>query len=195
MPEPFSVISLMYHIVANKLPILLLFSFLFSPRQQDNIPKSIYDFKVESLSGGTIDFSEFKGKKILIVNTASHCTYTPQYAQLEVLYKQYKDKLVIVGFPANNFFFQEPGSNKKIEEFCKENYGVSFPMAAKISVKGSKQAPIYQWLCNEKYNHYKSTSVKWNFQKYLIDEKGQLINVFYSNMRPDDPAIIKAIEQ
>ena len=107
---------------------------------------SIYDFKVEGLEGGTIDFSKFKGKKIMIVNTASKCGNTPQYSDLEKLYEQYKNKLVIVGFPANNFGAQEPGTNTEIQEFCKKNYGVSFPMAAKVSVKGSDIAPIYQYL-------------------------------------------------
>ena len=111
--------------------------------------KSIYDFKVESLNGGTIDFADFKGKKILIVNTASKCGNTPQYEDLETLYEKYKDKLVIVGFPANNFLAQEPGSNEDIKEFCKKNYGVTFPMAEKISVKGEDIAPIYKWLCNK----------------------------------------------
>ena len=112
--------------------------------------RSIYDFKVVSLNGGTIDLADFKGKKILIVNTASKCGFTPQYKGLEELYEKYKDRLVIIGFPANNFFSQEPGSNETISEFCKKNYGVSFPMAAKISVKGKNIAPIYQWLCIKK---------------------------------------------
>lgn len=171
------------------------FSFFSKAAAQDHIPQSIYDFKVDGLTGGAIDFSAFKGKKILIVNTASHCTYTPQYEQLEALYKKYKGRLVIVGFPSNNFFFEERGSNNEIAEFCKKNYGVSFPMAAKISVKGRKQAPIYRWLTDEWYNHFKSTSVKWNFQKYLLDEHGKLIDVFYPNVRPDAPEVIKAIEQ
>ncbi len=185
----------MYLMNTGTASILLLFSFFLKPKPQEHIPVSIYDFKVEGLTGGVIDFSAFKGRKILIVNTASHCGYTPQYKELEALHKKYADKLVVVGFPSNNFMFQERGSNKEIEEFCKENYGVTFPMAAKISVKGRKQAPIYQWLTNEKYNHYKNTSVKWNFQKYLIDENGRLIDVFYTSTKPDDPVIIKAIEQ
>lgn len=179
----------------HRLVLLMIMSlFFFSARAQPPIPASIYDFKVEGLTGGIIDFAQFRGKKILIVNTASHCTYTPQYEQLEGLYKKYKDKLVIVGFPSNNFFFEERGSNNEIEAFCKKNYGVSFPMAAKISVKGRKQAPIYSWLTNEKYNHFKTVGVKWNFQKYLINENGQLVNVFYPNTRPDAPEVIKAIE-
>lgn len=169
-------------------------SLFFLPAVAQSVPQSIYDFKVDGLTGGTIDFAQFRGKKILIVNTASHCTYTPQYEQLEALYKKYKGSLVIVGFPCNNFFFEERGSSNDIDAFCKKNYGVSFPMAAKVSVKGRKQAPIYTWLTNEKYNHFKSVSVKWNFQKYLIDENGHLVAVFYPNTRPDAPEVISAIE-
>jgi glutathione peroxidase len=146
--------------------------------------RSIYDFKVESLNGGTIDFSGFRGKKILIVNTASKCGFTPQYEGLEELYKKYKDKLVIVGFPANNFFSQEPGSNATIEEFCKKNYGVSFPMAAKISVKGKNIAPIYQWLCNKTENGIMDAKISWNFNKFLLDENGKLIAHFKSRVKP-----------
>ncbi len=174
--------------------MLLFFSFLFAP-QQEQVPASIYDFKVTALNGGTIDFSQFKGKKILIVNTASKCGFTPQYDALEALSKKYKDKLVIVGFPANNFLFQEPGSNEKIATFCKENYGVTFPMAAKVSVKGSKMAPIYRWLTEKKYNGFEDTHVKWNFQKYLIDENGRLISSFSPATPPDSPEIIALIEK
>jgi glutathione peroxidase len=145
---------------------------------------SIYDFKVESLEGGTINFASFKGKKILIVNTASKCGYTPQYEALEALYKKYQDKLVIIGFPANNFGGQEPGTNTEINEFCKKNYGVSFPMAAKISVKGDDAAPIYKWLCNKSLNGVLDADVKWNFNKFLLDEKGNLIAKFDSGVKP-----------
>lgn len=146
--------------------------------------KSIYDFKVDALDGGTIDFSAFKGKKILIVNTASKCGYTPQYKELEELYEKYKDKLVIVGFPANNFGGQEPGTNAEIKEFCKKNYGVSFPMAAKVSVKGDDTAPIYQWLCNKSQNGVLDAEIKWNFGKFLLDEHGRLLNYFPSKVTP-----------
>ena len=145
---------------------------------------SIYDFKVEALDGSTIDFAAFKGKKILIVNTASACGYTPQYEGLEALYKKYQDKLVIVGFPANNFGGQEPGSNSEIKEFCKKNYGVSFPMAAKISVKGDDTAPIYKWLCNKTQNGVLDAEIKWNFNKFLLDENGILITKFDSGVKP-----------
>ena len=151
---------------------------------KDITAKSIYDFKVEGLSGGTIDFSAFKGKKILIVNTASKCGYTPQYEGLEKLYETYKDKLVIVGFPANNFGGQEPGTNTEIQEFCKKNYGVSFPMAAKVSVKGDDIASIYKWLCNKSENGVLDAEIKWNFGKFLLDENGKLLEYFPSKVTP-----------
>lgn len=152
--------------------------------QQAVFEKSIYDFKVEALEGGTIDFAGFKGKKILIVNTASKCGYTPQYKELEALYEKYKDKLVIVGFPANNFGRQEPGTNTEIKAFCEKNYGVSFPMAAKVSVKGDDMAPIYQWLTQKSQNGVLDAEIKWNFNKFLIDENGKMIAYFPSKVSP-----------
>lgn len=175
--------------------LFLLMSLIFTPVPGKDVPKSIYQFKVEDLSGGQIDFLKFKGKKILIVNTASKCGYTPQYAALEKLSKKYDGKLVIVGFPANNFGAQEPGTNAEIETFCTKNYGVTFPMAAKISVKGDNIAPIYMWLTKKKYNDLQDSEVKWNFQKYLIDEKGNLVNVWMSDVTPEDPQISAAIEK
>lgn len=145
---------------------------------------SIHTFKVEALDGTTINFADFKGKKILIVNTASECGYTPQYKDLEVLYQKFKDKLVIVGFPANNFGGQEPGSNNEIKAFCQQNYGVTFPMAAKISVKGNDAAPIYQWLCTKSQNGLIDAEIKWNFNKFLLDENGNMIAYFPSNVTP-----------
>ncbi|HRP89456.1 MAG TPA: glutathione peroxidase [Edaphocola sp.] len=176
--------------------IMSLFSFLFAckPTINAQIPASIYDFKVPALDGTMIDFAQFKGKKILIVNTASKCGNTPQYEDLEKLYNANKEHLVIIGFPANNFLFQEPGSNKEISEFCKKNYGISFPMAAKVSVKGKTMAPIYQWLTNEAYNKVESSSVSWNFQKYLIDENGNLIGHFSPKTSPLSEEILKAIQ-
>ena len=146
--------------------------------------KSIYDFKVAALESGTIDFASFKGKKILVVNTASECGFTKQYEGLQALHEKYKDKLVIVGFPANNFGGQEPGTNEEIGAFCKKNYGVSFPMAAKISVKGDDAAPIYQWLCNKKENGVLDAEVGWNFNKFLLDENGTLLAHFESKVAP-----------
>ena len=145
---------------------------------------SIHDFKVEALDGSTIDFSKYKGKKILVVNTASKCGYTKQYDGLEKLYEQYKDKLVIVGFPANNFGGQEPGTNIEIKEFCKKNFGVTFPMAAKVSVKGDDQAAIFKWLCNKTENGVLDAEIKWNFGKFLLDENGNLIAYFPSKVEP-----------
>ncbi len=155
--------------------------------------RSVYDFKVAGLSGDTIDFSAFKGKKILIVNTASKCGFTPQYEGLQALYEKYKDKLVIVGFPANNFFSQEPGSNENIEAFCKKNYGVTFPMAAKISVKGKDVAPIYKWLCNKDENGVMDAKISWNFNKFLLDENGKLIAHFKSNVKPMSEEIVSKL--
>lgn len=146
--------------------------------------KTIYDFKVDALEGGSIDFAAFKGKKILIVNTASKCGFTPQYKELEALYQQYKEKLVIVGFPANNFRSQEPGSNEEIKAFCEKNYGVTFPMAAKISVKGEDMAPIYQWLTQKSQNGVMDAEIQWNFNKFLLDEKGNLLAYFPSKVTP-----------
>lgn len=177
---------------------LLLFSLLFwgaPERHEEDMHKSIYDYKVEALDGSTIDFSDFKGKKILIVNTASKCGYTPQYEGLQTLYEQYQNKLIIVGFPSNNFGHQEPGTDEEIAIFCKKNYGVTFPMASKISVKGNEIAPIYIWLTNKDYNNYKNSTVNWNFQKYLIDENGNLIGVFSSKVTPDSEELLNAINQ
>ncbi|MBP6625631.1 MAG: glutathione peroxidase [Chitinophagaceae bacterium] len=172
-----------------------MFSFFFAPKALDAQIKSIYDFKVDALEGGSIDLAAYKGKKILIVNTASKCGYTPQYEGLEKLYEKYKNNLVVIGFPANNFMFQEPGENAEIKTFCQKNYGVTFPMAAKISVKGKKMHPLYVWLTQKKYNQFSDNSVKWNFQKYLIDEKGNLVGVFAPGVDPMSEEIIKAINK
>ena len=156
--------------------------------------KSIHSFKVEALDGSTIDFSKFKGKKILVVNTASECGFTPQYADLEKLYETYKNKLVIVGFPANNFGGQEPGANHEIATFCQKNYGVTFPMAAKISVKGDNIAPIYKFLTQKKENGVKDTEIKWNFTKILLDEKGHILDSFESKITPMSENITKYLK-
>jgi glutathione peroxidase len=173
--------------------ILLKCLLLFSPKDKTSSQMSIYDFKVPALSGGTINFSDYKGKKILIVNTASKCGYTPQYEGLEALYKAHKGNLVIIGFPANNFGAQEPGSNEEIGEFCKKNYGVSFPMAAKISVKGGDMAPIYHWLTEKSQNGVQNAEVKWNFHKFLIDEQGRLVKDYPSSITPESSELLSAI--
>jgi glutathione peroxidase len=156
---------------------------------------SIYQFKVTDLYGKEFDFSTLKGKKVMIVNTASKCGLTPQYKDLEALYKEYKDKgLVIVGFPANNFAGQEPGTNEEIASFCEMNYGVTFPMMDKISVKGDDMAPIYQFLTQKSKNGVQDSEVQWNFQKYLINEKGELVKVVDPKTLPTDPEVVNWIK-
>ncbi len=176
--------------------IILLSSFKISKNYHFSIAdpsakSTIHKFKVEALDGSTIDFSKYKGKKILVVNTASKCGFTPQYELLETLYNKYSDKLVIVGFPANNFGGQEPGSNSEIQEFCKKNYGVTFPMAAKVSVKGDDIAPVFKWLTTKKLNGKMDAEIKWNFSKFLLDEQGALIAKFDSKVSPMDEEILK----
>lgn len=157
--------------------------------------ETIYQFKVEDLSGDTFDFASLKGKKIMIVNTASKCGLTPQYKDLEAIYKEYKDKgFVIVGFPANNFASQEPGTNKEIETFCQQNYGVTFPMMNKVSVKGSDMSEVYKFLTQKSKNGLQDSEVEWNFQKYLINEKGELEKVIKPRTLPTDPEVINWIK-
>lgn len=154
---------------------------------------ALYTFKVPSLNGGFIDFSKFKGKKILIVNTASECGYTPQYKELQELSEKYKGKLVVVGFPANNFGKQEPGSAQEIKAFCEKNYGVTFPMADKVSVKGDDMAPIYQWLTSKERNGVLDATIGWNFNKFLIDEQGNLVAHFPSKVTPLSQEIVSKL--
>jgi len=147
--------------------------------------KTFFDFKATTIDGREIELSEFKGKKILVVNTASKCGFTPQYADLERLYLEYgPDKFVILGFPANNFLWQEPKSNEDIAQFCSLNYNVTFPMFAKISVKGKNIHEIYQWLTQKELNGVADAKVKWNFQKFLISEEGKWVDVVYSKENP-----------
>lgn len=160
--------------------------------QDKNIPmKSIYDYKVESIDGKEINFADFKGKKILIVNTASECGFTPQYKDLEQVSKEYADKVVVIGFPANNFGGQEPGTNTEIGAFCEKNFGVTFPLAAKVSVKGEDTAPIFKFLTEKDLNGVKNTTILWNFTKFLVDENGQLIDSFISTTKPTSESITK----
>lgn len=156
--------------------------------------KSIYEYKVQTIDGQEYDMSKLKGKKVLIVNVASKCGLTEQYIELEELYKKYKSiGFEIIAFPCNDFLSQEPGTNAEIKEFCSQEYSISFPLMAKISVKGKDQAPIYQWLTQKDYNNYSDNKVKWNFQKYLIDRDGKLINVLSPGTAPNDPEIISFI--
>ncbi|MBS1605353.1 MAG: glutathione peroxidase [Bacteroidetes bacterium] len=153
---------------------------------------SVYDFKVPSLDGNTIDLAKYKGKKILIVNTASKCGFTPQYADLEKLYTTYQSKLVIIGFPANNFGQQEPGTAKEISEFCTKNYGVTFPMAEKVDVVADNIHPLFKYLTAEaKKIGVADPVIKWNFTKFLLDENGKLVAVFPSKIKPMDDQITK----
>ena len=157
--------------------------------------KVLFNFKATTLDGQPFDLSSLKGKKVMVVNTASKCGLTPQYAKLEQLYEKYKDQnFVIIGFPANNFAAQEPGTNAEIKTFCTQNYGVTFPMMSKISVKGSDIDPLYAWLTSKTENGVLDAPVQWNFQKFLIDEKGQLADVAFPKELPDDEKIIKWIE-
>ena len=168
---------------------ILLMATVFTTNAQ-----SIHSFTVKSIDGKNLNLASFKGKKILIVNTASKCGYTPQYEGLEKVYEQYKDKLVILGFPCNQFGGQEPGTNEEIVAFCKKNYGVSFPLADKIEVKGDNIAPIYQWLTMKSKNGILDASIGWNFNKFLIDENGKMIAYFPSNIKPDSEDILKYLK-
>lgn len=169
--------------------LMLLISFVMTAQS------SFYDFKVITLEGEDFDLASLKGKKVLVVNTASKCGYTPQYEGLEALFEKYGgDDFVIIGFPANNFMKQEPGTNEEIREFCTKNYGVTFPMMAKISVKGDDVHPLYKWLTTKDMNGVMDSKVKWNFQKYLIDEEGNLVDVAYSKEKPMSDKIVSWVE-
>ena len=174
------------------LSVLLLTLTLCSNNKEMKEPTaSLYDIKINSLSGEAIDLNDFEGKKILFVNVASECGFTPQYAELQELYDSYQDRLIIIGLPCNQFGGQEPGDAKEIESFCQQNYGVTFLMTEKIDVKGDDQHPLYAWLTEKDLNGVNSSSVKWNFQKYLVDENGAYIDVFFSMTKPTSEKITK----
>ena len=164
---------------------------LIQAQNQDKMDKTIYQFTVEDLYGENFNFSDLKGKKLMIVNTASKCGLTPQYKALQSLYDKYKNEnFVIIGFPANNFLWQEPGTNKEIAEFCKKNYGVTFPMMSKISVLGLDQHPLYSFLTSKSLNGNINSMVTWNFQKFLIDEKGYVVKSISPRKQPDDLEVL-----
>lgn len=172
------------------LTLMLMVAGMLSFAQQANF----YGFKTKTIDGKEFDLASLKGKKVLVVNTASKCGNTPQYKDLEALYKKYGgDKFVIIGFPANNFMSQEPGTNAEIKQFCTENYQVTFPMMSKISVKGKDIDPIYQWLTTKAKNGKMDAEVSWNFQKFMIDEKGNLVDVVSPRTNPTDEKIVKWI--
>jgi len=170
----------------------LLMAIFFGVTAQD---KTLYDFKATTLDGQVFDLTTLKGKKVLVVNTASKCGLTPQYETLQKLYNTYKDRnFVIIGFPANNFMKQEPGTNSEIKEFCTKNYGVTFPMMSKISVKGDDIDPLYKWLTSKSMNGVVDAEVTWNFQKFMIDEQGKLVGFATPKEKPDSEKIINWIE-
>jgi glutathione peroxidase len=154
---------------------------------------SFYDFKIPSLEGDTIDFSRYKGKKVLVVNVASKCGNTPQYADLQKLHEQYGSKVVILGFPCSDFLNQEPGNSKEIREFCKKNYGVTFQLFEKVHVKGKDKHPLYQWLSDKNLNGWNDAEPNWNFAKYLVNEKGELVKFFPAKVNPMSKEILDAI--
>ncbi|NOZ45493.1 MAG: glutathione peroxidase [Chlorobi bacterium] len=178
----------------TSLVLLIILSMMpFFSKSQEH--KSFYDFEVTDIDGNGFNLNQLKGKKVLVVNTASKCGFTPQYKDLEDLYKQYGgEKFTIIGFPANNFLHQEPGTNEEIKSFCQQNYGVSFPMMEKISVKGNDMAPIYKWLTQKNENGVLDSEVKWNFQKYLIDENGNLVAVVAPKESPKSAKILNWIK-
>ena len=156
-------------------------------------PTSVYDFTVKSIDGKDVKLSQYKGKKLLIVNTASECGYTPQYKELEALYKQHGNKVTVLGFPANNFGGQEPGTEAQIATFCEKNYGVTFPLFSKVSVKGADMAPLYKYLSDRTQNGTVGEAPSWNFCKYLVDEKGHVVKFYPSKVTPLSPELLADI--
>lgn len=168
---------------------------LFAVNSSEDTPmeKSIYEFKMMDIDGKEIDFSTYKGKKLLLVNVASKCGYTPQYSDLQELNEKFGDKVTILAFPANNFGGQEPGTSEDIKEFCSTNYGVTFQLFEKISVKGVDKHPLYRWLSDKNLNGWNNAEPSWNFCKYLINEKGELVKFFPSSVKPLDDELISLI--
>ena len=178
----------------KKTLITLLSIMTLTLNSQTSVDNSIHQFKVADIYGNIFDFSQLKGKKVMIVNTASKCGLTYQYEALQKLYSQYKDlNFVIVGFPSNDFLWQEPGSNDEIIDFCEQNYGVTFPMMSKITVKGTKKHPIYQFLTQKSKNNYRDSRVTWNFQKYLVNKQGRVEKIISPRTRPDSEEIVSWI--
>ena len=178
----------------KKTLVILLSIMTLALNSQTSVDNSIHQFKVADIYGNIFDFSQLKGKKVMIVNTASKCGLTYQYEALQKLYSQYKDlNFVIVGFPSNDFLWQEPGSNDEIIDFCEQNYGVTFPMMSKITVKGTKKHPIYQFLTQKSKNNYKDSRVTWNFQKYLVNKQGRVEKIISPRTRPDSEEIVSWI--
>lgn len=186
------------HLNNKVIPMKKLFFFLFfilCSMLFSQTTSSIHQFKVNDIAGAEFDFSTLKGKKVMVVNVASECGFTPQYKDLQALYEKYKDKnFIIIAFPCNDFGGQEPGTSGEIKSFCEKNYGVTFPVMEKVSIKGEKPAPVYQWLTAKEKNGVEDSNVKWNFNKYLIDENGRYVKHFGSMKKPMDDEIITWIE-
>lgn len=175
--------------------LILIFSMFFNCKSPTKAPTtSLYDITLNDLSGRPISLSDYKGKYILFVNTASECGFTPQYKALQQLYETYQDKLIIIGVPCNQFGNQEPGSATEIKQFCEQNYDISFLMTEKIKVKGDNQHPLYKWLTTKALNGSKNSSVKWNFQKYLVDKNGHLVDYWYALTKPLSSKITKHLK-
>ncbi|CAA0247139.1 glutathione peroxidase [Tenacibaculum maritimum] len=166
-------------------------TFFTSQSQNKQLVTSIYDIKIKDLNGTPIDLKVYQGKKILFVNVASKCGFTKQYDDLQKLYEKYQEELMVIGVPCNQFGGQEPGSSEEIQSFCRLNYGVRFLITEKIEVKGEKQHDLYKWLTKKEFNQVKNSSVKWNFQKYLIDETGKFIDYYFSITKPTSSRITK----
>jgi glutathione peroxidase len=173
----------------------MLFAALFFAKSL-SAASSIHEFTLNSIDGQPVSLAQFKGQVVLIVNVASRCGFTPQYAGLEALYEKYKDRgFVVLGFPANNFLWQEPGTNEEIKSFCTLKYHVTFPMFAKVSVKGSDKSPLYQFLTDKKANPSTGGGIRWNFTKFLVDRNGKVIARFGSSVPPDAPELLAAVEK
>ena len=187
----------MKRIGISLIALLLIGASVISYQAQNNermqASESIYEIKINTLEGIPIDLNTFKGKKILFVNVASECGFTPQYEDLQTLHENYQDKLVVIGIPCNQFGSQEPGSPEEISEFCESTYGITFIMTEKVDVKGDKQHPLYTWLTMKEKNGVKNSKVKWNFQKYIVDENGEYIDFFYSITGPLSSKITELI--
>jgi len=176
-------------------PFKIFIATLFTPKVKETMNlKSVYDIKINSLQGRPIDLKQFKGKFILFVNVASKCGFTPQYKDLQNLHEAYGNRLRVIGLPCNQFGAQEPGNANEIESFCEVNYGVSFLITEKIDVKGKNQHPIYKWLTNKTENGVSNSTVKWNFQKYLVSEEGKFVDYYYSTTNPMNKKIIKHLK-
>jgi len=176
------------------LSVLFLVSIQSNSQIKNNQTMSLYNIEINSLDGSPINLNDYKGKHILLVNVASECGFTGQYEDLQKLYDTYQDKLMVIGVPCNQFGGQEPGTSDQIQSFCSKNYGVTFLMTEKIDVKGDGQHPLYKWLTNKDLNGIKSTSVKWNFQKYLIDGNGDFVDYFYSITKPLSSKITRQLK-